>query len=93
MPLVWTVINPLAGITGLPVRTFTLWQVVGGLLWTVSVILAGYGLGSSISNVERYLLPIVAAVIVISLAPVAAPTSSTGTGDGTNRTPSTGLTP
>ena len=70
VPLVRTVINPLAGVTGLPVRTLTLWQVVGGLLWTASVILAGYGLGSSISNVERYLLPIVAAVIVVSLVPV-----------------------
>lgn len=55
----------------MPVRTFTLWQAAGGLLWTLSVILAGYGLGSSISNVDRYLLPIVAAVIAVSLVPVA----------------------
>ncbi len=70
VPLVRTVINPLAGISGVPVRTFTLWQAVGGLLWTVGVLLAGYGLGSSISNVDRYLLPIVAVVIVVSLIPV-----------------------
>jgi membrane-associated protein len=71
VPLVRTVINPLAGISGVPARLFTLWQVVGGLLWTVGVLLAGYGLGSTISNVDRYLLPIVALVVVVSLVPVA----------------------
>lgn len=71
VPLVRTVINPLAGITRVPVRVFTLWQVVGGLLWTLGVLLGGYGLGSTISNVDRYLLPIVAVVIVLSLIPVA----------------------
>lgn len=71
VPLVRTVINPLAGITRVPVRVFTAWQVVGGVLWTLGVLLAGYGLGSTISNVDRYLLPIVAVVIVLSLLPVA----------------------
>jgi membrane-associated protein len=71
VPLVRTVINPLAGISGVPVRLFTLWQVLGGLLWTVGVLLAGYGLGSTISNVDSYLLPIVGLVIVLSLIPVA----------------------
>lgn len=71
VPLVRTVINPLAGITGVPVRTFTLWQCTGGLLWTVGVLLAGYALGSSISNVDRYLLPIIAVIVFVSLVPVA----------------------
>lgn len=71
VPLVRTVINPLAGISGVPVRTFTLWQAVGGLAWTAGVTLAGYALGSSVSNVDRYLLPIIALVVVVSLIPVA----------------------
>lgn len=71
VPLVRTVINPLAGITAVPLRTFTLWQCAGGLLWTVGVLLAGYALGSSISNVDRYLLPIIAAIVIVSLVPVA----------------------
>ncbi|WP_328465362.1 DedA family protein [Streptomyces sp. NBC_00448] len=71
VPVVRTVLNPLAGALGVPVRTFTLWQAVGGAVWTVGLVLAGYGLGSSVPNVDHYLLPIVAVVVVVSLVPLA----------------------
>lgn len=71
MPVVRTVLNPLAGALGVNARTFTLWQVVGGLVWTFGLVLAGYALGSSVPNVDRYLLPIVGAVIALSLLPLA----------------------
>jgi membrane-associated protein len=71
IPLVRTVLNPMAGTVGVPVRVFTLWQVVGGLVWSVGLTLAGYALGSRIPNVDKYLLPIVALIIVVSLIPVA----------------------
>ncbi|RAJ36780.1 membrane-associated protein [Kitasatospora sp. SolWspMP-SS2h] len=71
VPVVRTVLNPLAGALGVSARTFTLWQVVGGLVWTVGLVLAGYALGSSVPNVDHYLLPIVALVIVVSLLPLA----------------------
>lgn len=71
IPLVRTVLNPLAGTIGLPVAAFTLWQVVGGLLWTVGVTMAGYLLGSSVPNIDRYLLPLIAVVVAVSLIPVA----------------------
>jgi membrane-associated protein len=34
------------------------------------VTLAGHGLGRRIPNVDRYLLPIVAVIVVVSLIPV-----------------------
>ena len=55
----------------MPVRVFTVWQVVGGLVWTAGLVLAGYALGSSVPNVDRYLLPIVALVVIVSLIPLA----------------------
>ena len=48
IPVVRTVLNPVAGALHTPVRTFTLWQVVGGLVWTVGLVLAGYALGASV---------------------------------------------
>lgn len=72
VPVVRTVLNPLAGALGVPARVFTLWQAVGGVVWTVGLVLAGYALGSSVPNVDRYLLPIVALVVVVSLVPLAA---------------------
>ncbi len=71
IPIVRTVLNPLAGILGVRPQAFTLWQVVGGVLWSVGVTLAGFWLGSTISNVDHYLLPIVALVVVLSLLPIA----------------------
>lgn len=70
LPVVRTVLNPLAGVLAVPARTFTLWQVVGGLVWTVGLVLAGYGLGASVPNVDRYLLPIIAVMVIVSLIPV-----------------------
>ncbi|MFF1837907.1 DedA family protein [Streptomyces sp. NPDC058231] len=72
VPVVRTVLNPLAGALNVQARVFTLWQIVGGLIWTVALVLAGYGLGSSVPDVDRYLLPIVAVVVAVSLIPLAA---------------------
>ena len=71
IPVVRTVLNPLAGTVGVPVRVFTLWQVVGGLVWSLGVTVAGYVLGSRIPGIDTYLLPIIAVVIVVSLIPLA----------------------
>jgi membrane-associated protein len=71
IPLVRTVLNPMAGTIGVPMRVFTLWQVIGGAIWAVGVTVAGYVLGSHIKNVDKYLLPIIAVIIVVSLIPVA----------------------
>ncbi|NKQ55673.1 DedA family protein [Amycolatopsis sp. K13G38] len=71
IPLVRTVLNPLAGALGVPARVFALWQVVGGLVWSLGVTLAGYLLGSQIPSIDTYLLPIIAVIVLLSLIPVA----------------------
>ncbi|MFL6121276.1 DedA family protein [Actinophytocola sp.] len=70
IPILRTVLNPLAGILAVPARSFTIWQVLGGLLWTVGVTLAGYLLGTSIPGIDQYLLPIIAVIVVVSLLPM-----------------------
>jgi membrane-associated protein len=72
VPVVRTVLNPMAGALGVPLRTFTVWQVVGGLVWSIGLTLAGYALGSSVPDIDRYLLPVVALIVVVSLIPLAA---------------------
>ncbi len=70
VPVVRTVLNPLAGILEVPARIFTMWQVIGGLFWSVGVTIAGYVLGSSVPGIDQYLLPIVALVVIVSLIPL-----------------------
>jgi membrane-associated protein len=65
------VINPVAGVVNMPQRQFLMAQVAGGLAWSVGVTLAGYALGSRIPSIDKYLLPIVAVVVIISLIPIA----------------------
>jgi membrane-associated protein len=71
IPLVRTVLNPMAGTIGVEHRVFTLWQVVGGVVWAVGVTVAGYVLGKQIPSVDKYLLPIIALIVIVSLIPVA----------------------
>ncbi|MFF4044827.1 DedA family protein [Streptomyces sp. NPDC001816] len=72
VPMLRSVLHPAAGALGVPVRTFTIWQTIGGLLWSQSLVLAGYLLGSSVTRVDDYLLPLVALIVVVSLLPLLA---------------------
>lgn len=70
VPVVRTFLNPVAGVLRMPAQTFALWNVVGGLVWSVGVTLLGYTLGSSIKSIDTYLLPIIAVIIVVSFIPI-----------------------
>jgi membrane-associated protein len=70
IPIVRTVVNPLAGALRVPVKLFTLWQVLGGLLWTISIVVLGHEVGNRISGIDKYVLPVVAGAVLISLVPV-----------------------
>jgi membrane-associated protein len=71
IPIVRTVLNPVAGTLGVPARAFTTWQIAGGLIWSAGLILAGYGLGSAIPGLDSYLLPVIAAIVVAAFIPIA----------------------
>ena len=70
VPVVRTFTPILAGIGEMPYGVFMKYNILGGILWTTSMILLGYTLGSTISNVDSYLLPIVLVIVVISFLPV-----------------------
>jgi len=72
IPFVRTLINPLAGIVGIPVKKFFLWNVVGAIIWTQGIIGLGYLLGERLEgSVDKYLLPVVGLIIIVSVIPVA----------------------
>lgn len=70
VPVARTLINPLSGVVGVPLRDFTLWQVAGGLVWSLGITIAGWQLGSHIHHIDHYLLPIIAVIVIISVTPV-----------------------
>jgi len=71
VPFVRTLINPLAGVIQIPKRKFFFYNCIGAVIWTQSVIGLGIFLGDKISgSVDKYLLPIIGGIILISLIPV-----------------------
>ncbi len=73
VPIVRTLINPFAGVIKADAKQFALWNAVGGVVWPILVVLLGYGLGSSIKSdsIDKFILPVVFVVAVISVIPLA----------------------
>jgi membrane-associated protein len=70
IPIVRTFSNPMAGVGGMPLRSFTTFNVIGGALWAVGVTMIGFALGKTIPSAEDHLLVIEAIIIALSLLPI-----------------------
>ncbi|MBP5993430.1 MAG: VTT domain-containing protein [Candidatus Moranbacteria bacterium] len=69
IPIVRTFAPIVAGVAKMRYRTFLAYNIIGGLVWTVGLVLGGYLFGNLISDVDRYLLPVILAIIVVSFMP------------------------
>ena len=70
IPIVRTFLNPLVGAGDLPVRTYTQWNVVGGVLWGTGLTLLGYFLGE-VSFIGKNLEFFALFIVIISVLPIA----------------------
>lgn len=71
IPVVRTFAPILAGVGNMHYRTFMVYNLIGGFIWAVGLLLLGYYLGAAIPHIDRYLLPIIAVIIVVSVLPTA----------------------
>ena len=69
VPFVRTFAPIVAGVGQMPYATFVFYNVVGGALWAIGLPLAGFYLHALIPDVDRYLLPIVGVIVMISVIP------------------------
>lgn len=69
VPVVRTFAPVLAGVGKMPYRTFLFFNVFGAFVWSFGVTLLGYYLGKSIPDIDKYLLPIIAIIVLISALP------------------------
>jgi len=71
VPIVRTFAPILAGVGAMQYRSFVMFNVIGALLWAVGVTTAGYVLGDTIPDIDKYLLPIIGVIILLSVLPPA----------------------
>ena len=71
VPLARTFTPVVAGAAAMPRRTFTAYNMLGGLLWTAGMVLAGYLLGG-VPLVARHVELMTVALASVSLIPAAA---------------------
>ena len=69
VPIVRTFAPTLAGVGKMSYAKFLSYNIIGGLFWVISITMVGYFLGIYIDNVEKYILPGVAIIILLSISP------------------------
>ncbi|GAA4630222.1 DedA family protein [Actinoallomurus vinaceus] len=69
-PVVRTFLNPLAGMLEMSAGRFLVFNIIGGVVWTESIILLGRFLGDRVKGIDKYILPVVAVAVLISVIPV-----------------------
>lgn len=70
LPFLRTFAPIVAGIGRMSYPRFAAFNVIGALLWAVGLSFIGYALGSTVPGIDRYILPLVLAIILVSAAPV-----------------------
>jgi membrane-associated protein len=73
VPIVRTVATVMAGVSKMRFGLYAAYSVIGGVVWTVGVLLAGYWLGHIEyvrKHVEPLIDPVLVGVVVLSVLPV-----------------------
>jgi len=69
IPIVRTFAPILAGVGGMEYRQFISYNIIGGIGWSTGMILLGFGLGNTVPNIDRYIIPIILLIVFISMLP------------------------
>lgn len=73
VPIVRTFVPLIAGIAKMEYKTFLLFNILGGVLWTAGVTYTGYFVGAWLTkigvDVDMVLLPIIALILIASIMP------------------------
>ena len=70
MPIVRTFAPIVAGVGNMKYSRFIIFNLIGGFAWTWTMLWLGLGLGALIPNPDKYVIPIVLVIIIVSASPV-----------------------
>lgn len=66
VPFLRVVAGPMAGAAHMNKKKFELWNFIGAILWPLTMLSTGYFFGNIIPNPDRFIFPIIVAVIILS---------------------------
>ena len=69
IPIIRTFAPIVAGIGSMSYKAFISFNIIGAFAWTWLMLWIGYGFGSIIPNPDRYIIPAVVVIILISASP------------------------
>jgi len=69
VPIVRTFITVMAGVARMDFRSYTIYSVIGGLLWGTSITVLGYYLGN-VAFIRAHIELIVVGMVVLSVIPI-----------------------
>lgn len=69
MPIVRTFAPIVAGMGEMKYSQFFFYNLVGGLMWGLGIPWLGYFLGSTVPNIDQYLIPIILVIVFVSIVP------------------------
>ncbi len=70
IPVIRTFAPIVAGVVRMRYRAFVVYNIVGALLWASGVTFLGFYLGEKVPGIEKYLTPIIGAIIVLTCIPL-----------------------
>jgi membrane-associated protein len=69
LPVIRTFSPIIAGFSEMLFKKFMLYNFLGAFLWAIIVPALGYWLGRKVTNIDKYMLPIIIIAMLISFAP------------------------
>ncbi len=69
IPIVRTFSSVVAGVGKMPRIKFLTYNIIGALLWCVTMILLGFWLGSRIPHIDKYIMPVVLFASAVTIGP------------------------
>lgn len=69
VPVIRTFIPIFAGIAEMRYQQFLLYNIVGAILWVSILLFMGFFLGTTVRDIEKYLIPLILLVIFVSFIP------------------------
>jgi membrane-associated protein len=69
IPAVRTFVPIVAGVGEMEYKHFFKYNALGGLLWGISMPVLGYTLGKNVPNIDKYILPMIFLIILLSALP------------------------